>query len=167
MAIPGGRRSTNLADAPDYEAVVERAARLGITPQRILQEWARIAFANLRPVADWGPGGISLKKAAALAEADAAAIAELVPAAGGQCRVKLHDKKAALEALARILGMFERPAAPRQEGEASEIREDPREVIVRRLARLAAGAAEERGDPGSVSRNSDRISVPVGDLGAV
>src|SRR5438477_3167213 len=38
------------------EEVAERAARLGITPERVLEEYARIAFSNLRDLAEWGPG---------------------------------------------------------------------------------------------------------------
>jgi hypothetical protein len=127
------------------DEIADRASRLGITPERVLQEYARIAFADLRRVADWGPDGLVLKTPEALSDADAAAISEITTAGGGsrQYRVKLYDKKAALDAIARHLGMFV-PAARRQEGDAPEdLAEDARDVLARRLARLAAGGAEE------------------------
>ena len=111
----------------------------------MLQEYARIAFADLRRFADWGPDGLVLKTPEALSDADAAAISEITTAGAGSgsYRVKLYDKKAALDAIARHLGMFVRPA-PRQEDDPSaDLAEDAREVLARRLARLAAGGAEK------------------------
>jgi hypothetical protein len=58
-------------------------------------------------------------------------------------RIKLYDKKAALDAIARYVGMFG-TAARRQEGDTPEdLVEDARDLLARRLARLAAGGAEE------------------------
>lgn|GEM_PF-3069267 len=131
------------AAAADRDEIIARAARLGITPERVLQEYARIAFADLRRIADWGPNGLVPKTPEALSDADAAAIAEIVSGrAGADCRIRLYDKKAALDALARHLGMFAR-AAPRAEEAPQAGAEDAREVLARRLARLAAGSVEE------------------------
>jgi len=131
--------------APPRDEIVERAARLGVTPERVLQEYARIAFADLRRVADWGPDGFVLKTPETLSDADAAAISEITPAAGGtgSYRVKLYDKKAALDAIARHLGMFVQPPRRQEDGAPAGLAEDAREVLARRLARLAAGGAEE------------------------
>ncbi len=111
----------------------------------MLLEYARIAFADPRRFADWGPNGLVLKAMEMLTDADAAAISEItaVGAGKGSYRVKLYDKKSALDAIARHLGMF--VPAPRQEddGAADDIAEDAREVLRRRLSRLAAGNAEE------------------------
>lgn len=130
---------------PDRDEIAERAARLGITPEQVLQEYARIAFADLLRVADWGPDGLVLKTPEALTDADAAAISEITTAGAGgrQYRVKIYDKKATLDAITRHLGMFV-PAVRRQEGDAPEdVAEDAREARARRLARLASGGAEE------------------------
>ena len=64
------------------EDVEARAARLGITPDRVLQEYASLAFADLRRIADWGPGedGLKINPSDELDPADAAAIAEIVAA---------------------------------------------------------------------------------------
>jgi phage terminase small subunit len=127
------------------DEIIERAARLGVTPERVLQEYARIAFADLRRVADWGPNGFVLKTPETLSDADAAAISEITPAAGGSgsYRVKFYDKKAALDAIARHLGMFVQPPRRQEDSAPADLAEDAREVLARRLARLAAGGAEK------------------------
>src|SRR5260370_26983150 len=114
MTMPQGRRrdhnALHAAGPPAIEEVEARAARLGITAERVLEEYASIAFADLRRIADWGPGedGLQLKLAKDLNPADAAAIAEIVASAstGRVYRIKLHDKTAVLSALARHLGML-------------------------------------------------------------
>ena len=122
-----------------------RAARLGITADRVLLAYAHIAFANLRHMVAWGPEGFSIKALEELSDADVAAISEIVPGIGsGHSRVKLYDKKAALDAIARHLGMF--PLPPRHHEDTApedQEEEDPREFLARELARLAAGAPEE------------------------
>ena len=130
---------------PDRDEIAERAERLGVTPERVLQEYARIAFADLRRFADWGPDGVVLKSTGALSAADTAAISEITTsgAGSGNYRVKLYDKKAALDAIARHLGMFVRPPKPQDDGAPADLAEDAREVLARRLARLAAGGAEK------------------------
>ena len=76
---------------------------------------------------------------------DAAAISEITTAGArsGGYRLKLYDKKAALDAIARHLGMFVPAAREQQDDPAIDDAEDAREVLARRLARLAAGSAEE------------------------
>ena len=140
-SAPGKRRPKPPAE-PDRDEILERARGLGITPERVLQEYARIAFADLRRVASWGADGIELKEPDDLADGDAAAISEVV-GSGGTLRVKLYDKKAALDAIARHLGMFVRAPQRQDDDSPGDLAEDAREVLARRLARLAAGGAEE------------------------
>ncbi|HVC56397.1 MAG TPA: terminase small subunit [Stellaceae bacterium] len=132
----------------ELEDIPARAARLGITPDRILTEYARIAFADLRHIVEWGADGIEIKRPEELSDEDAAAISEIVPGAGsGHSRVKLYDKKAALDAIARHLGMFPLPTRHREdEAPQDQEEEDPREFLTRELARLAAGAAADEAD---------------------
>jgi hypothetical protein len=129
---------------PDLEEIAARAARLSITADRVLEEYGHIAFANLRHIVEWGPGGLRIKSLDEMSNADMAAISEIVPGSDPEhSRVKLYDRKAALDAIARHLGMF--PAPPRRHSDEvpPEPAEDPREVLERRLARLAAGTGEE------------------------
>ena len=128
-----------------FEDVTAHAARLGVTIDKVLQEYAWIAFADLRHIVEWDPEGFHLKASEPMSEADVAPIQEIVADASGSrpYRVKLYDKKAALDAIARHLGMF--PPAQRREGreedKSSEAAEDPREILARELARLAARGA--------------------------
>ena len=121
------------------------AAELGITTDKVLQEYARIAFANLRHVVDWDDGKMKFKPSEKISEDDVAAIAEIVESAKDNkpYRVKLYDKRAALDAIARYLGMNLTPEPADDEPTAN--REDPREALIRELDRLAAKAAEGSG----------------------
>jgi hypothetical protein len=113
----------------------------------VLGEYAHIAFSDMRHIVEWGPEGLVFKSAEALSGADTAAISEITPAGErGKYRIKLYNKKAALDAIARHLGMF--PAPPRRRDDATppEDGEDAREVLLRSLARLAAAGAEGAAD---------------------
>jgi phage terminase small subunit len=128
------------ADASSgLEDVTARAARLGVTIDKVLQEYAWIAFADLRHIVEWDPEGFHLKASEPMSEADAAPIQEIVADASGSrpYRVKLYDKKAALDAIARHLGMFPPVPKAQEEEQAGDPAEELREEIERRLARLA------------------------------
>jgi plasmid stabilization system protein ParE len=82
------------AGAPDVAEALARAARLGITPDRVLEEYRRIAFANLRHIVEWTATGMQFKAASQLDDEDVAAIAEIVESAkeGKPYRVKLRQE---------------------------------------------------------------------------
>ena len=112
-----------------------RAARVGLTRERVLLEYARIAIGDLGAVARWSEAGVSLAPLAGLGDDAAAAIREIgaTDPAGTRLRVRLHDKGFALEALAQYFGLFDRdPAA-----------EGPKGARDRLMARLKALAAED------------------------
>jgi len=140
-----GRRAARVDGPPVTEDVETRAKRLGITKERVLREYRRIAFANLRHILDWNEEGMEVKPAKDLTEDDVAAIAEIVEAAGTgkPYKVKLYDKKAALDAIARYLGMLPAKPTPTENEPAEDEAEDPREFLKRELARLAARGVEE------------------------
>ncbi len=122
------------------QAIAERSKRTQITADRVLREYARIAFADIRTFA--GRGAASLKDVADLSDDDAAAVVELNGAADGKgLKVKLHDKKKALDALARHLGLFTRG---QEESESpSAAAERIRELIRARHARLVEPGGPE------------------------
>jgi hypothetical protein len=128
------------------EDIAARAARLGITADRVLLEYAYIAFADLRHIVEWdADDGFRVKALDDMSDADVAAISEIVPGTDPKHpRVKLYDRKAALDAIARHLGMFPLPAR-RQEAppDDDDQEEDPREFLARELARLAAAKGQE------------------------
>lgn len=111
---------TKLMRDPDVaraigKAMAERAERTGITRERVLAEYAKIAFIDLSDLADWDGAGVAFKDAAAVPEEIAAAIALVAeldacdppegdaPDADHRFRVSLFDKLKALDALARLI----------------------------------------------------------------
>ena len=143
------RRRQKTAQAR-LDEITARAATHGITPDRVLEEYGRIAFANLGEIVEWNDEGImKVREPEKLA-----AVAEIVQSAGSghPYRVKLYDKRAALDAIARYLGMDPLiGSADEQEDEATlHDGEDPRRTLARKLARLAAA-----NDPGRIPRESD------------
>lgn len=107
--------STQLMRDPDVAraigcAMAERAQRTGITRERVLAEYAKIAFADLRHLADWNAESAVFKDAASIPDEIAAAVAlvaeldaaDAPPGDDKKLRIKLFDKLKALEALARL-----------------------------------------------------------------
>lgn len=91
------------------EGIEARAARARVTVDRVIDEYARIAFSDMRRFVEWGPGGVALKSSADMRHIDAACVAEVTEtktATGGTVKFKLHDKRAALDALSKHLGLF-------------------------------------------------------------
>jgi phage terminase small subunit len=89
------------------EAIAARAQRTRVTADRVIAEYARLAFTDMRRYAEWDADGVRLRPHTVLNADDAAAVVEIVPVgAKGRGRIKLHDKRAALDALARHLGLF-------------------------------------------------------------
>ncbi len=133
------------AASPVAEDVEARAARFGITAARVLQEYARIAFSSIHHVVEWDDRGIRVKPSANLSDDERAAIAEIVASAktGAIYRVKLHDKRPVLDALARHLGLLPPPRqAPDEDDERLDDADDPREFLIRELDRLDREAAQ-------------------------
>ena len=149
MPLTGGRDGT-LPVAEDVEA---RARRLGITAERVLLEYARIAFSNIQDVVEWDDQGIRVKPSAALSDDTRAAIAEIVASAktGAIYRVKLYGKKPVLDALARHLGLLPPlKQAPDADDERLDDGDDPREFLIRELDRLEreeAAPADPEAEP--------------------
>jgi hypothetical protein len=161
IAMPpvSGHGTAALPVAEDVEA---RAARLGITAERVLLEYARIAFSGIHHVVEWDDGGIRVKPSANLSEDERAAIAEIVASAktGAIYRVKLHDKRPVLDALARHLGLLPPPRqAPDEDDERLDDADDPREFLIRELDRLDRdeAAGRDRGaepEPAATDRSA-------------
>jgi len=90
-------------------AQAKRAARTGITQDRILEELRRIAFSDKRRLINWGPNGVRLRDCDGLDDEDAAAVSEIsesITQHGGSLKLKTYDKVRALELLGKHLGMF-------------------------------------------------------------
>jgi hypothetical protein len=122
-----------LAGPLPVEEVEARAARLGITLERVLEEYARIALTSLDDIVEWDEQGMKLKP-----NADTAAIIEIVASAskGRPYRIKLHDKRPFLEALERHL----RSQEDQNGGDERAYDDEAREYLIEELDRLAAEA---------------------------
>ncbi len=86
-----------------------RSKRLEIDADRVVQEFAKVGFANAGDYFDWGPDGITVRSKDDLTPEQQAAVAEVSETTtehGGTIRVKLHNKLDALEKLGRHLGLF-------------------------------------------------------------
>ncbi len=109
-AVEGHRLLRN----PNVVAVIaagqaQRAARVQVEADEVLRGLLRIARADMRKYASWGPEGVILKESSTLSDDDAAAVAELsqtISESGGSIRFKLHDKLSAWEKLGKHLGLF-------------------------------------------------------------
>jgi hypothetical protein len=99
-----------------------------------------MAFADIRRFVDWGPDGVSLRDKNMLDSDDAAAIADIEgKGSNGKIgRIKLYDKLAALNALAKHLGMTGGKAAT-SEADKSRAGDEARAELRRRLLRIAKG----------------------------
>jgi len=130
-------RMPHIAAAVEEE-MAARERRTRITGDRVLREYARIAFADIRAYAEWGPASLTLRPAKDVSEDDSAAIAEVSSVAGKAGaipRLKLHDKKRALDAIARHLGLFDTRHAgdPKaRQHEANRVRE----MLIQRIAAI-------------------------------
>lgn len=132
------RHRPEIADAV-RNALAARQARMFVNADRLLLEYTRLAFSDIRAVADWGPEGLTPKLPSALSDDEAAAIAEVSTSGGkngGGVKLKLHDKKKALDAIARHLGLFTKrldtDPDPRDDDALPA-----REILRRKLAALA------------------------------
>ncbi|HKR20831.1 MAG TPA: terminase small subunit [Stellaceae bacterium] len=118
------------------KAEAERSTRRRVTADRILEEYSRIAFADMRDFVDWGPDSVTLRDKAKLSEWEGGAVARVEPPGNGKPgRIQLHDKHAALEALVRHTGLFDphRAMGPRDYRQAGR---NARTILLDRLKRL-------------------------------
>ena len=109
-ASQGGRLLQNVEIAAAIAAAqAKRAERTEVTQDRVVREFAKLAFVEMGAFVEWGKDGVTLKESAELTPELRAAISEVsetITEHGGTVRFKLHDKKGALDSLARHLGMF-------------------------------------------------------------
>lgn len=89
----------------------ERSERTKIEADRVLLEYARLAFSDMREFVEWGPDGVRWNPSDALSEAAAACVSEVsetISEGGRTRRFKLHSKTSALQDLAKHLGILGR-----------------------------------------------------------
>ncbi len=79
-----------------------------ITVERVKQEWAKLAFSDMKDYATWGAGGVVLTDSAKLGSKTRAVkeISETKFKGERTITFKLHDKVSALDKLSRHLGLY-------------------------------------------------------------
>ena len=87
------------------EEMRERTLKAGITVDRIIQEYGKIAFSDITRFVRWDGGEISVVDSKDIDIEHSPALQEVSKTDGGTIKIKLHDKLAALNKLAENLGM--------------------------------------------------------------
>ena len=85
------------------------AERHEITQDMIAQEYQKLGFANISDVISWGEDSVTFKASADLSPEITAAVAEvssIETKEGRHIKLKLHDKRGALDSLAKLLGFM-------------------------------------------------------------
>ncbi|HEY3917526.1 MAG TPA: terminase small subunit [Stellaceae bacterium] len=149
-----GAVGSRMLHRPDIAAFIaaERAAsaeRTRIDADRVKREYARIAFAEIGDIARWDEDGIVLKPSDAIAADDRAAIAELRLRHGKngiKATIRLHSKQAALDSLAKLMGLYaKKPEPPADPRAAWDAKQKLREKL-QRIMRGGETAEEEKKD---------------------
>jgi phage terminase small subunit len=96
------------------EARAKLAEKTGVSAQRVIEEYRRIAFANMRDFAHWSGQDAGFIDSETLTDEQHAVIAEVAAeeiqvgaeVVKRKIKLKLHDKMKALDALSKHLGLF-------------------------------------------------------------
>ena len=89
------------------------AAKTQVTAEMVIAEYMKLGFTEMDEFATWDDEGTRLTPSANLTKKQTAAIQEITVKSDGERKIKLHDKKGALDSLGKHLGLFtERAADP-------------------------------------------------------
>lgn len=128
------------------------AERSGATKSRVIEELGKLAFSDLTDVVAIKNGCVVVSDTDKLTPDQRAAIVEIsetVNESGRTIRVKMADKLAALDKLAKVLGMYrEREAPPDEESwrRSAEALQSVRERIIARMEAMRKRFEAEEGD---------------------
>lgn len=111
------------------ERTARRLARHEATADNVIAELARVAFADVRDLMEWGPDGAVPRESRELSPDAAAAVAE-VSVNRGSVKVRKYDKIKALELLGRWLGLFTDRLQAEVSGPGGEALEPGRRIVV-------------------------------------
>ncbi len=146
---------TQLLRNPEVAAALRaamdaRSERLQVHAERVLEELARIAFADIGALAEWGPDGVTLKPASRISADARAAVAE-VNTGGGKWgagpRIRLYSKLRALDIIARHLGLYGKtaPRLPPPQQRAADA-QAAREILREKLMQIADAEAARQAE---------------------
>jgi phage terminase small subunit len=102
--------SRMLANVDIQESFLQRCQELqeanDLTPEKVIAELEKIAFARMDTYTNWGPDGVQLVASDNLPDGAAAAVSEVSEVTtdkGHNIRFKLHDKAASLDKLLKYM----------------------------------------------------------------
>lgn len=140
------------------EAQDARSKRTEITADRVLKEYAKLGFADLRNAVTWRVNSdqvlmnqdgeeiscpaniIEINPSDEIDDDTAAALSEVSMSKDGTIKIKLHDKKGALDSMAKHLGMFvERHEHSGPGGGPLDVKSSSLERLESRIAGLVTG----------------------------
>lgn len=117
--------------------LAKQEKRFEITQDRWLAEYASLGFSDLSAVTEWDPTtGITIKASKDLSPNVKAAVQSIEQTQNG-LKIKLHDKKGALDAIGKHFGWFKEDNKQKGEAEAAALAEVVPDI--RDLARVLAG----------------------------
>ena len=98
------------------KAMADRAAKIEVSQDAVVQELAAIAFSNIADVAEWDGNKVTVLDSHSRSKTVLSAIAQVSATQHG-VTLRMHDKQAALVNLGKHLGMFrERPILEVRDG---------------------------------------------------
>lgn len=113
-----GVENLNKPEIQNYisEKQLERSKRTEITADRVLEEFAKIGFANVQDFVNGGNSVLELKGLPSEKAAAVSAVKTTINEMSGSIttELKFHSKVAALEMIGRHLGMFEKDNKQKQ-----------------------------------------------------
>lgn len=97
-------RNVEIAEALSAKAE-KKLGRLEVTTERIIAEYAKLAFADIRDIIRVNGNGVTVNDSQEWPEHAAGAVAEVSETKDG-IKLKMHSKTAALDALAKINALY-------------------------------------------------------------
>ena len=154
--------ASELLTFPDVQAAIagaqeKRLERLDVSVDRIVQEYARVAFSTIKDYLSFSSEGVKLKDSATMSDDALAAVSEVSERAATEfdtrsISFKLHGKLDALAALAKHAGMFNDKLEAKVQAAMEELLESVRERMSPEAhAELCKAVAEEMGVRGLAS----------------
>ena len=166
------REAKALLDNPKIAARVTtiqaaQQRRFEITQDRWLAEYAALGFSKLSDVMSWDERGISsLKSSEGLPDSAKAAVQSIEMTQQG-LKIKLHDKKGALDAIGKHFGWFERDNKQKGEAAGEAAAQALAATTTLQLANAVADflkdAKIERSVLEAAAKASEHVASPVGD----
>jgi phage terminase small subunit len=115
----------------------EVADIVGITPAMMAAELKRLALSDMGDFVTWDGGGVTLRRSSEVETRCVVEVSETTSPTGGTVKFKLHDKRAAIADLNKMMGWNapDKTEVTGKDGGPIEV-SDAKSALAARLARL-------------------------------